>query len=120
MKAEEVKLYVGPNKILLKPSRYQLCKTIPYFEKIFKEERFEEARTGITFFPEDSPEAFDLLIEYADKGKFRDVYADRECKPGKGSLICEFYFLAEKLCLYLLQDVIMNAMRIGIESTNYP
>jgi hypothetical protein len=116
IREEEVQLYVGPEKTRFPVSRYLLCQKIPYFEKMFQGDRFVEAQTGVAFFPEDSPEAFDLLIQWVHgygvremhRSKQEDCQNDWKCVSYDAEA---FYCLAEKLCLPKLQNLIMIALQ---------
>lgn len=47
-----------------------LCKRVPYFDRMFGAS-WKEGREGIASFPEDSIEAFDLLLEWIYSAQVR-------------------------------------------------
>ncbi|PQE23545.1 BTB POZ domain-containing protein [Rutstroemia sp. NJR-2017a BVV2] len=100
---EIVDLHVGPASKgkLFKVHKKLLCDKIPYFSKMFMS-GFAEAKNNYASFPEDSVEAFDLLIEWVYTGVFPKV---------ENWNFLSFYTLAEKLCLPQLQDTAMDMLR---------
>jgi hypothetical protein len=107
---ETVDLHVGPasgGKVFRVHKKF-LCDKIPYFSKMFNG-GFVEAKNNTASFPEDSPEAFDLLIEWVYTGVLRQhTYGAASVENWE---FISFYTLAEKLCLPQLQDTAMDMMQ---------
>ncbi|KAJ8071944.1 hypothetical protein OCU04_002248 [Sclerotinia nivalis] len=101
---ETVDIYVGPEKKLFRIHRGILCDKVPYFQKMFSS-GFVEALEGKVFFPEDSPQSFDLFYGWVYLGTLPTF----NCVDGGGESGFNWnplllYFLADKLCLVELMD----------------
>ena len=124
MGADMVDIYVGPKSQLFRVHKSFLTSKISFFEKMFSGE-FKEAKENKATFPEDDPEAFEILIEWVYTGILRplDHLTDGmgnkiEDKDGFFSLTWKFfrtYILANKLCINSLMDMLMSA-RIRLSS----
>jgi hypothetical protein len=114
---EIVDLHVGPASgwKVFRVHKKLLCDKIPYFSKMFNSD-FAEAKNNSASFPEDSVEAFDLLIEW--------VYTDllRRYTYETGDIetwqFLPLYTLAERLCLPQLQDTAMDMLRASELASN--
>jgi hypothetical protein len=68
---EVVELKVGSaNPRVFKVHKTLLCKQIPYFAKMFNGP-WKEASENVGVFPEDSVEAFEILLEWLYNGRLR-------------------------------------------------
>ncbi|PQE10898.1 BTB POZ domain-containing protein [Rutstroemia sp. NJR-2017a WRK4] len=107
---EIVELHVGPasKEKLYRVHKKLLCDKIPYFTKMFNS-NFAEAKNNSARFPEDSVEAFDILIEWVYTGVLR-LYTLDTAKAETWSFL-PLYTLAEKFCLPQLQDTAMDMLR---------
>jgi hypothetical protein len=65
---EMVDLYVGPEKEQFHVHKAAICGKTPYFEKMFKEDGFEESYNNSASFPEDDTVLFDLLLGWVYHG----------------------------------------------------
>jgi hypothetical protein len=103
-----VDLYVGHHKERFHVHKAILCEKVPYFQHMFNG-NFEDAKPNVAHFPEDDPEAFDLILRWI-------YWNNIELIPSVSSFLPKspfwksitFYILAEKLCLPKLQDHIMS------------
>jgi hypothetical protein len=110
---EMVDLYIGPNKVHFCVHKELLCDKIPYFDKMFRG-HFEATMNSATF-PEDTPESFDLLVEWVYSGSIRPLVATTP-EPGSrrypqgalSYLFTQFYGLASKIRMPELMDKIMD------------
>ena len=115
---EMVDIYVGPAKVLFRLYKSKVCAKIPYFDKMFNG-NFNEASSNIAHLPEDEPEAFDLLAEWANhpmptksSRRIRDLVTvkDQNGQDIDSWDAVGFYGLTEKFCLPELQDIIMDML----------
>ena len=65
--SEMIDIYVGPTKKLFRVHKAVFCDKIPYFDKMFSG-GFKEALEHSATFPEDSPEAFEVVVEWVYTG----------------------------------------------------
>jgi len=111
---EIVDLYVGETKEKFHVHKELLCTKVPYFAKIFKG-GFTESVDNSATFQEDSPEAFDLLIEwvYSGTGAIRKLVLAPKVDDDSTLLfswpVIDFYSLADRFCLLDLRDKIFDA-----------
>jgi hypothetical protein len=113
-----VDVYVGPGKALFRLYKSKICARIPYFDKMFNG-NFKEASSNVAHLPEDEPEAFDLLAEWANHPiptksprRIRELVTvkDENGEEMDSWDAIGFYGLAEKFCLPELQDIIMDML----------
>ncbi|KAF4627909.1 hypothetical protein G7Y89_g10249 [Cudoniella acicularis] len=107
---EMVELYVGPEKKHFHVHKNILCKKVPYPTKMF-ESGFKEEIEGMANFPEDSTEAFDLLIEWIYTSNIQPIQLTSKDRTIQEWCPLKFYILAQKLCLPDLMDLVMDAWR---------
>jgi hypothetical protein len=128
MGTEMVNIYVGdPEKDEEKHfivHKELLCNKVPYFEKMFKG-GFAEAKTNTAKFPEDDPEAFDVLLDWLYGGSLPPV--TRTLREGEENLYDmswdwqDVFVLADKLCIPELMDVTMDFCReYDYEENSFP
>jgi hypothetical protein len=111
-----VDLYVGPYNERLHVHKSLLCENVPYFHRMFNGSA-DEAKIQIANFPDDDPEAFDLILRWIYRDSFETI-------PSVSNFIRKsplwksitFYILAEKLCLPRLQDHIMSNVFVHYRS----
>ncbi|TGO48339.1 hypothetical protein BCON_0243g00110 [Botryotinia convoluta] len=108
-KKEMVDLIVGPEKAVFRVNKSLLCNQIPYFDKMFNG-GFKEATDGLASFPEDFPEAFDILIQWIYSGRLR-WFDIGTAAAGASWDFLKFYCLAEKICLTQLADLALDIYR---------
>ncbi|CCD46189.1 hypothetical protein BofuT4_P117390.1 [Botrytis cinerea T4] len=116
-KTEMVDLIVGPEKALFRVHKSFLCSKIPYFEKMFNG-GFKEAKDGSASFPEDFPEAFDILIEWVYSGNLR-WFDIGTATTGASWNFLKFYSLVEKICLTRLADFALDIYRKSCQKKNH-
>jgi hypothetical protein len=111
---EMVNLYADPKPTRIQVQKRKLCARIPYFDKMFKS-GCKEALENCATFPDDEPETFDLLMEWAYTGVFRSsdygpcaCSDESTCTAHPRYPIEKFYTLADHFCLLQLQDQIMD------------
>ena len=111
MGEEIVDLYVGTgaNRKLFRVHKTLLCNRIPYFKKMFSG-GFKEATENTAEFPEDSPEAFDILQGWVYKDTLPKVNISTVSGNGYKEAwnIVDLYMLADKFCFFSLRDEIVN------------
>lgn len=100
-----VELYVGPEKKLSRAHRSILCDKVPFFQKMFSS-NFVEGFELKAYFPEDSPQTFDLLLDWVYSGTLR-LFADQKACLNEWETI-SFYLLMDKLRLPGLMDQTMD------------
>ncbi|TEY69492.1 hypothetical protein BOTCAL_0115g00120 [Botryotinia calthae] len=100
---------VGPEKALFRVHKSFLCNKIPYFEKMFNG-GFKEATDGSASFPEDFPEAFDILVEWVYSVNLR-WFDIGTATTGASWNFLKFYSLVEKICLTQLADSALDMYR---------
>jgi hypothetical protein len=115
--ADMVDIYVGPQSQLFRVHKSFLTSKIPSFEKMFSNE-FKEAKKNKAIFPEDDPEAFEILIEWVYTGILRPLghltdEVGNKIKDDDGSFILTWNFyrtygLANKLCINSLMDMLIS------------
>lgn len=99
-----VDLYVGPDQELYRIHKQALCSRIPYFSSMFSSSSsFREAVEATARFPEDTPESFDILLEWVYQGRLRKLASINE--EGKRNYDpYALYILLDKLRLPALMD----------------
>lgn len=115
-----IDLYVGPEEKLFRIHRGILCDKVPYFQKMFSS-GFIEGQEGQAFFPEDDPEAFDLLNGWVYFGTLRPFKFTLHPPPASPSCnwdMVQLYCLADKFCLPELMDRIVDANSAECRSSN--
>ncbi|KAF7863070.1 hypothetical protein EAF04_007153 [Stromatinia cepivora] len=101
---ETVDIYVGPEKKLFRIHRGILCDKVPYFQKMFSS-GFIEGLEGKVFFPEDSPQSFDIFYGWVYLGTLPTFkFVVEGGKSGFNWNPIFLYILADKLCLVELMD----------------
>lgn len=110
MGANTVDLYVGSAEKLFRVHKGILCNKVPYFDKMFRRS-FQEGKSQTAIFPEDTVQSFDVLLGWVYYGKVRELKHGRE---NSGSLVwnwdpADAYKLADKLCLTVFKDTIVDA-----------
>ncbi|TGO34767.1 hypothetical protein BHYA_0183g00190 [Botrytis hyacinthi] len=109
---ETVDLYVGSTRTHYRVHKHILCTKIPYFNKMFNG-GFSEASSNSAEFPEDSPESFDVLLEWA-YSQYRPLRPLNRVSPGSVSSnwsAISFYLLMDKLCMPDLMNEAMDSLR---------
>ncbi|KAJ8071942.1 hypothetical protein OCU04_002246 [Sclerotinia nivalis] len=106
---EMVDLYVGPSKTHYRVHKAFLCSKIPYFNKMFNS-NFSEALSNSATFPEDSTEAFDILIEWLYTGSLRPLELNLSSQKCNWN-VYSFYILVDKLCMSDLMNETMDFKR---------
>jgi hypothetical protein len=103
-------IYVGPDEVHFRVHKRVLCDRVPCF-KMFGGD-FEEGVENVARFPVDDPDSFDMLVDWI---YFYNVRALGTLKGPDGEDITtwdpvKFYRLAEKFCLPIVQDCIMDTV----------
>ncbi|KAF4625607.1 hypothetical protein G7Y89_g12559 [Cudoniella acicularis] len=112
---EMVDLYIGPTEEHFRAHKRLLCDKIPYFDKMFNG-GFKEASDNTAKLPEDNPDTFEDLLNMAVysaepytlsplTNTAASIYTGKEFPFDPLNLYC----LAEKLCLPLLMDNVLEA-----------
>jgi hypothetical protein len=109
---EMVDIYVGPEEVHFRIHKRILCDRVPYFHKMFTS-GFKEGSENTARFPEDDPDSFDMLVDWI---YFYNIRGLAKMKDSDGNDIItwdpvRFYCLAEKLCLPMVMDNIMDTLR---------
>lgn len=105
-----VDIFVGPEKQLFRLHKQVLCERVPYFDKMFNG-GFKEAKEGRATLPEDTVDAFDLLVGWVYSGDVRplvQVDCTEKCKMCTNWDAPVAYELASKLCLPELMNRVMD------------
>ncbi|TGO22308.1 hypothetical protein BPAE_0173g00080 [Botrytis paeoniae] len=108
-KTEMVDLIVGPEKTVFRVNKSLLCNKIPYFDKMFNG-GFKEATDGLASFPEDFPEAFDILIQWIYSGRLQWFDIGTAGTSASWDFL-NFYCLVEKICFTQLADFALDTCR---------
>ena len=91
-----------------------LCHKIPYFDKMFNG-GFNEASTNKATFPDDEPQAFEVLMEWVYTGELLPIFEEPKKLSWNPSKV---YKPADKICLPYLQDQIIDAWQASMVKTN--
>ncbi len=116
MGTETVDIYCGEGveKTHFRIHKNVLCNKVPFFDKMFNS-GFKESTDSMATLPEDDPKAFDVLLEWVYAGALRSIitWNDKEDEAPLHSNYnpSEVYFLAEKLLLPALQDLVIDTTR---------
>jgi len=109
---EMADLYIGEEKRHLRVHKSLLCDKIPCVTKMFRGS-FSEAATSEVTFPEDTPEAFEVLISWVYHSRLPPGAVTKNNDSQKWTEIlwdhCKVYALANKFCLPELMDEVMDA-----------
>ncbi|TGO72243.1 hypothetical protein BELL_0476g00070 [Botrytis elliptica] len=109
---ETVILHVGPKREKYIVHKKVLCDQSEFFNAGFNK-GFQEGSNGEMYLPEDDPAACADLIEYLYRGTL--PYADETTtRP-----MLELYCLAEKICMPLLMDELMDKI-MEVHMMKYP
>ncbi|KAM3068033.1 hypothetical protein ACMFMG_011081 [Clarireedia jacksonii] len=115
---EMVDLFVGPEKRHFRVHKTILCEKIPYFDKMFNG-GFIEAKELEASFPDDLPQAFDIVVEWVYVGKLRHLSS--KATPNFSSWNAfDVYMLADKLCLDVLKDAVIDLYREWLPKQSAP
>ncbi|KAF7956582.1 hypothetical protein EAE96_003916 [Botrytis aclada] len=117
---ETVDLYIGPTRTHYRVHKHILCSKIPYFNKMFNGS-FSEASNNSADFPEDSPDSFDVLIEWA-YSRNHPLRPLNRASPGSLSSnwnAISFYILMDKLCMPDLMNEAMDLLRQFSKDNNF-
>jgi hypothetical protein len=115
--SEKVSLFVGSEKTAYVVHKELLCRKSEYFDRMFNG-KFQEARTGCAYFPEDKAQTFYVLLYWVYKNHLPDRTRGIERDLGERERGFEFswnafavYNLADRLLFPVLQDLVMDSMR---------
>lgn len=115
-----IELFVGPRKELIRVHKNILYK-VPYFKKMFTSPFKSDPENAATF-PEDSPESFDVLLEWIYLGTIKQLKFIRTLHDENGGYInydvMRAYALAQKLCLTELMDRLLDAYKNFYKTVN--
>lgn len=109
-----VNLYVGKGtkRTHFHIHRAILCRKIPYFEKMFGG-GFKEGIWKTGEFPEDSPDAFDVLLEWVYTDVLRPFqWLKSESGNDANYTVHKLYNLLDKFCVPSLPDILYPSTSI--------
>jgi hypothetical protein len=102
---EIVTLYVGSKRKKFTVHKKLLCDRCKFFSTAFKS-GFHETKTGAMNLPEDYPNTVASLIDFLYRGTLPKTPQTSNYRP-----ILRLYFLAEKLCMPALTNILMDRIQ---------
>lgn len=102
-----VDIYVGPSRKCFRLYKANICRRIPYFNRLFNSSS-ENAPDNVVYLERDDPGSFDLLTEWANHplsltspSRIRELATvkHKERREERSWDAVGFYSLAEKYCL---------------------